>query len=69
MNSIVTTISEPTKCMVTLSEKHNDSDNIIVTGDKKGPKIFNLKNCKFYSLDEQLHLDFELAKLLPTGHN
>ena len=68
MNSIVTTISEPTKCMVTLSEKHNDSDKIIVIGDKKGPKIFNLKNCKFYSLEEQLHLDFKLAKLLPTGH-
>lgn len=68
MISVITTIFEPTENSRILSLKNNQPGSIIIIGDNKGPKTFDLKNSRFYSLDEQLKLDFNLSGLLPTGH-
>ena len=68
MISIITTIAQPTSCIETLSNKLGKSNGLIVIGDKKGPFVYPIKNAQFYSLENQLQLDFELADKLPTGH-
>ncbi len=68
MNTIITTIFEPTQSVMRLANKHGIRDQIIIIGDKKGPPKFELKNCEFYSLNSQLKLPFSLASLIPTGH-
>jgi hypothetical protein len=40
----------------------------IVIGDTKSPAQFNLEGCDFWSVDKQLSLDFELAKITPVKH-
>ena len=40
----------------------------IVIGDTKSPTDFNIEGCDFYSIESQLELNFELAKLLPLKH-
>lgn len=40
----------------------------IVIGDTKSPKEFEIEGCDFYSIDAQVKLNFELAKLLPLKH-
>jgi len=68
MISIITTIAEPTDCVKGLEEKTRDSNGLIIIGDKKGPFKYDLPNTQFYSLEDQLKLDFKLAKMLPTAH-
>jgi hypothetical protein len=40
----------------------------ILIGDAPSPSDFSLDGCRFYGLQEQLTLPFELARLLPTRH-
>lgn len=68
MISVITTIAQPTSCVQTLSQKLDKTNGLIVIGDKKGPLSYPLSNAQFYSLDQQIQLDFRLAKKLPTGH-
>ena len=42
--------------------------DFIVAGDEKSPGNFEIKGCKFLSLDSQSTSGFEIAKLLPTRH-
>jgi len=42
--------------------------NFIVIGDTKSPADFNLSGCDFWSVERQLTLPFELAKITPTKH-
>jgi hypothetical protein len=66
---VITTIQEPTSSLRTLAPRLAEIGTpMIVVGDKKGPARFDLPGATFYSLDDQLALDFRLAKLLPTGH-
>ena len=50
--------------------KESSSHNIplIVVGDTKSPKEFNLVGCDYYSIERQKVLTFELAKTLPLKH-
>ncbi len=70
--AIITTIQTPTDCVrglgQTLASLHAP---LIAIGDKKGPASFDLPDhpdTQFVSLDEQLALDYQLAKILPVGH-
>jgi hypothetical protein len=47
--------------------KENAFDYIVI-GDTKSPADFQLEGCDFWSVDRQLTLPFELAKLTPTRH-
>lgn len=40
----------------------------IVIGDTKSPQDFKLDGCDFWSVERQLTLPFELAKITPTRH-
>lgn len=40
----------------------------IVMGDTKSPKEFDLPGCDFWSVEKQLELPFELARITPTRH-
>ncbi len=40
----------------------------IVIGDTKSPAQFHLEGCDFWSVERQLTLPFELAKITPTRH-
>jgi len=52
-----------------LSEKLElHGGQLIVIGDRKGPKSFDLPRTVFYSLADQLTMGNELAAKLPTGH-
>ena len=41
---------------------------MIIIGDKKSPKKFNLKNSNFYSTKDQSNLGFRLNKFLNYNH-
>ena len=40
----------------------------IVIGDTKSPADFKLEGCDYWSVDKQLTLPFDLAKITPTRH-
>src|ERR1043166_7788498 len=40
----------------------------VVIGDTKSPATFDLDGCDFWSVERQLTLPFELAKITPTRH-
>ncbi|MFY9307783.1 MAG: STELLO glycosyltransferase family protein [Bacteroidia bacterium] len=42
--------------------------DFIVIGDTKSPADFKIDGCDFWSVDRQLTLPFELAKITPTKH-
>ncbi|HKI79633.1 MAG TPA: STELLO glycosyltransferase family protein [Ignavibacteriaceae bacterium] len=48
------------------SARHNY--NFILIGDTKSPKEFKIDNCDFWSVQRQIQLPFELAKLTPVKH-
>jgi len=69
MIAVVTTILNPTRCMVKLAEKlKKNNASLIVAGDKKSPDTFELDNAKFLSLDDQNRMQFRLSKMLPVNH-
>jgi hypothetical protein len=41
---------------------------LIVVGDRKGPKSFQVEGVEFLSLSAQRNSPFELARILPEGH-
>jgi len=65
---VITTIAEPTACVRTLLSKTGETQGLIVVGDKKGPPSYGLPNTRFYSLEQQKTLDFELVGKLPENH-
>lgn len=42
--------------------------SFIVIGDTKSPADFKLEGCDYWSVDRQLTLPFDLAKITPTKH-
>jgi hypothetical protein len=68
MITVITTIAEPTTCVKALSKKVENTKGMIIIGDKKGPFSYPLNNTQFYSLEQQLNLDFDIAGKLPVGH-
>lgn len=68
MITVLTTIAQPTFCIKKLASQISGTNGLIVIGDKKGPLSYDLVNTQFYSLEQQLELDFELATKLPLGH-
>ncbi len=66
---VVTTVQKPTSAIRVLADfVSRVGGRIIVVGDRKGPKSFDLLGGKFFSLACQLELPFRLARLLPVGH-
>lgn len=47
--------------------KNNNCDYIVI-GDTKSPADFKMEGCDYWSVDKQLTLPFELAKITPTRH-
>ncbi len=68
MITVITTIAHPTDSVKELSKKTENTNGIIVIGDKKGPFSYPIPNTQFYSLEDQLKLNFNLSSKLPTGH-
>lgn len=63
---VVTTINYPSaalKKLAALKDWH-----LVVVGDKKTPKDWQLENCDFLSIERQQTLDYEIIKLLPENH-
>jgi len=42
--------------------------NVIIVGDLKTPDSFSLDGARFYSVERQARLDFEITKYLPFNH-
>ena len=63
---IITSIFKPTKA-VKIFSKLKDYD-LIVIGDKKSPKFWNCKNTTYFSVEDQIELNYQLIKVLPYNH-
>lgn len=66
---VVTTISNPTQAMLDLaagSQRHGV--DFVVIGDRPTPKEFHLDGARFYSLEQQRELPFQLASAIPERH-
>ena len=67
--AIITTIQEPTACMQKLAARlASGGGTFLVTGDRKGPGQYEIKNSVFLSFEDQQKSDFTLAKKLPANH-
>lgn len=67
--AVLTTIQEPTDCVRRLSEVLNKNEvPLLVVGDRKGPRNYDLPGVEFFNMVDQLQSPFELAKLLPENH-
>ena len=66
---IITSINHPNEAIIEIARKAEEYPfDFIVIGDRKSPKDFQVDNCFFYSLDEQLKSDFDFARKCPIGH-
>ena len=65
---IITTINKPNKCLKSIAKKIDKNFNLIIIGDRKSPKKFNLKNANFYSIIDQKKLNFKLNDKLKYDH-
>lgn len=74
---VLTTIQQPTGCVVRLAETLQETDaRLVVAGDAKGPADFviagqddcDAQSVVFLDLETQLRSTFGLAQKLPTGH-
>ena len=63
---VVTTINYPSAALKKLSTLKNW--RLVVVGDKKTPKDWQLENCEFLSIEKQQAMDYEIIKLLPENH-
>jgi hypothetical protein len=71
VSTVITTIQPPTESVCKLASRLKSVDpdaNLIVVGDKKGPPAYDLAGTEFLSLTAQLDSEFDLARVLPTGH-
>ena len=67
--AVITTIQEPTAAVRSLAGRLRPLDaDLVIIGDKKGPRSFELDGARFFDLDAQRVLPFELARKLPVGH-
>lgn len=63
---VVTTINAPTGALERFAAL---SDwNLVVVGDNKSPKVWELANCHYLSMEDQKKLPYKLAALLPQNH-
>ncbi len=67
---VVTSIADDKHPILNQLAKEAEGNNFpfILVGDTKSPKHFNLHGCGYYSIEQQLHLDFKLAQILPEKH-
>jgi STELLO glycosyltransferases len=69
MYVVITTIAEPTDCVLKMHAKiRKFGGKLVVAGDRKGPKQYSLDNTELLSIDTQNSSSFKLARLLPEGH-
>ncbi|MCX6180924.1 MAG: STELLO glycosyltransferase family protein [Bacteroidetes bacterium] len=67
---IITSIANDKHPVLTMFAKECASRNVpfVVIGDTKSPATFELEGCDFWSVEKQLILPYELAKITPTRH-
>lgn len=75
---VITTIQEPTPSVLRIAECLKDEDDcqLVIAGDTKGPKQFDLsvvegfspEKLAFLDIEFQQRSDFRVAPLLPTKH-
>lgn len=67
---IITSIADDKHPILTQFAKECKERNVnyIVIGDTKSPSEFKMEGCDYWSVDRQLTLPFELAKITPTRH-
>lgn len=63
---VVTTINYPSAALKKLATLKNWQ--LVVVGDRKTPKDWQLENCEFLSIEKQQTLDYAITKLLPENH-
>lgn len=67
--TVITTIQEPTDCVVELVKRLADcGGQLVVAGDTKGPASFDTCNTTFLDISAQGRSGFALAEKLPTKH-
>lgn len=67
--AVITTIQPPTPSVLALHERLTTlGGRLVVAGDKKGPVCFDLPQCDFLSLADQVAGGYALAEHLPVGH-
>lgn len=67
---VITSIANSDNKVLIKYAKECEKRNIrlIIIGDEKSPKKFFINGCDYYSLKEQLVLDFEYPKKCPRNH-
>ena len=67
---IITSIADDKHPILSQFAKECKERNVdyIVIGDTKSPSEFKMDGCDYWSIDRQLTLPFELAKITPTRH-
>ena len=67
---IITSIADDKHPILSQFAKECKERNVdyIVIGDTKSPSEFKMEGCDYWSVDRQLTLPFELAKITPTRH-
>lgn len=67
--SVITTIQAPTPAVRTLCRSMRRlSGQLLVLGDRKGPREYPLEGAELFALDRQLSLPLRLPQLLPVNH-
>ncbi|MCK5608668.1 DUF288 domain-containing protein, partial [Candidatus Pacearchaeota archaeon] len=67
--TVITTIQEPTPSVYALDRRlKQNTGNLLVIGDQKGPVKFETFTSEFFCLKDQLKLPFKLTSLLPVSH-
>jgi hypothetical protein len=67
--AVVTTIQAPTEAMRTLARfVREQGGRLVMVGDKKGPLAYPVSGVELITLEEQLKMPADLARLLPVGH-
>lgn len=66
---VITTINPPTKAICKYRDQLSDSEwRIIVVGDQKSPRDFQLDGVDYLSIDKQLKYFGRFASLIPRNH-
>jgi len=67
--AVITTIQKPTQAVRDLHLRlQQTGGRLVIAGDKKGPEVWDMPDCEFLSLDDQLNSGLSLATVLPAGH-
>jgi hypothetical protein len=66
---VITTIQEPTPSVSRLCDALTAvGAELIVAGDKKGPRTFAVPGARLLTIEDQIASGFRLGRELPTGH-